>query len=555
MSAAWLYLPKTVCDVFNFSVDGYLFEEDGGSIGFLYDPIEGFIAVREVKSQIWHTSASSIPAFTASFELSYSQDGYSGSTGQIPLTRTAKSSVDYYRFTESNTSSPTYKINMPFTDGRSVTFHVKISVNGTVRKDSTFTTPCPAKIGIASVSPSTPQTGKVCTVTMNGQLPSGWTVQTPFRVYAYHNTASSAEYNWYYWPTYINNGTTEITTGISGFTQFQFYVEYISSRTHSDNAGKIDFKFRIPNLGNLRSLKSSSTSVWYEIYEDFTYTYSFTWSYVNQTDSNASPIITLSPVSFTPSDIVTRYGRYVGGGITTLTFGLSVQYRFGGAFQSISYQLYSSGGTLINTWTYTSLSSLRLLLSDTVDSSYYVRVTIDVSNGTSSSAAYSTFNVYGYSYPVIRRLEVRRCNQDGTANDSGAFCRISWSFKVSPLGNANAKTVLLTAPDGSHTFTDEAYDNENGYFYISAADIEHSYAISLSVTDDFQTVSKTVNISTAGVIMDFLYDGKGIGLGKVAETTEMVEVNPQWTFKADKMTFKGVDLETILTSLGYIFPT
>jgi len=55
--------------------------------------------------------------------------------------------------------------------------------------------------------------------------------------------------------------------------------------------------------------------------------------------------------------------------------------------------------------------------------------------------------------------------------------------------------------------------------------------------------------------MDFLYDGKGIGLGKVAETTEMVEVNPQWTFKADKMTFKGQDLETILTSLGYVFPT
>ena len=65
----------------------------------------------------------------------------------------------------------------------------------------------------------------------------------------------------------------------------------------------------------------------------------------------------------------------------------------------------------------------------------------------------------------------------------------------------------------------------------------------------------TRNISTAGVIMDFLYDGKGIGLGKIAETTEMVEVNPQWTFKADKMTFKGQDLETILTSLGYVFPT
>ena len=65
----------------------------------------------------------------------------------------------------------------------------------------------------------------------------------------------------------------------------------------------------------------------------------------------------------------------------------------------------------------------------------------------------------------------------------------------------------------------------------------------------------TRNLSTAGVIMDFLRDGKGIGLGKVAETSEMVEVNPQWVFKANNITFKGVNLQTILESLGYVFPS
>jgi hypothetical protein len=266
-------------------------------------------------------------------------------------------------------------------------------------------------------------------------------------------------------------------------------------------------------------------------------------------------VITLHAVTCTPSNILTKYGKYVGGGITQLAFGWNYQARYGSSFQSVQYQLYNSGGTLINTWTYNTVSALYLTITNSTDASYYVRVTITTNNGASNSANYATFDVYGYSSPYIRKLEVRRCNQDGTANDSGAYCRISWSFKVTPLGNINAKTVVLTAPDGTHTFTDEAYDNENGYFYISVADIEHSYAVSLSVTDDFQTVSKTVNISTAGVIMDFFHDGKGIGLGKVAETTEMVEVNPQWTFKADKMTFKGQDLETILTSLGYVFPT
>ena len=554
--AAWVYLPQTVCDVFNFSVDGYLFEEDGGSIGFLYDPIEGFIAVREVKSLIWHTSTSSIPAFTASFELSYNQNGYSGSTGQIPLTRTAKSSVDYYRFIESSTSSPTYRINMPFTDGRSVTFRVKISVNGTVRKDVTLTTPCPAKVGISSISPSTPQTGKVCTVNMNGQLPSGWTIQTPYRVYAYHNTASSAQYNWYYWSTYINNGTTVITTGSSGFTQFQFYVEYISDRAHSDNAGKIEFKFRIPNLGDLRSLQSSSTSVWYAVYEDFSYTYNFTWSYVNQFDNtNAGPIFNSYTVNSNPSNILAEYGKYVGGGITKLTHNWNVTYRFGASLSSVTYSLYNYDGTLINSWQYTSATAFTLSLTNTTDIRQYVIVTITQTNNTASAVSYPTFESYGYSSPSIISFNASRCNQDETPNDAGAFCKITYQFKVSPLGNQNAKTVTLVAPDGNHVYTNLDYDHGSAYTYVSAADIEHSYALSLTVEDDFSSVVMTRNISTAGVIMDFLYDGKGIGLGKVAETTEMVEVNPGWTFKADKMTFKGQDLETILTSLGYVFPT
>ena len=178
-----------------------------------------------------------------------------------------------------------------------------------------------------------------------------------------------------------------------------------------------------------------------------------------------------------------------------------------------------------------------------------------MSNGASTTARYPTFQVYGYSNPEIISLNASRCNQDGTPNDSGAYCKISYQFRVTALDNQNQKKVTLVAPDGSHVYTNLDYNHGSAYQYISAADIEHSYLISLDVEDDFMSVSRQMNISTAGVIMDFLYDGKGIGLGKVSETSEMVEVNPQWTFKADKMTFKGQDLETILTSLGYVFPT
>lgn len=544
------FLKDTILNqVYNFSYGGYSFHYLTPVAQFHYMGLNGYIAPYS-----FQTSVNGNVNYSVTAELTINQDGVTATSGQFSLTASAHSGYTTYSYSDFS-SNPGYKLVMPWNDGRTVTVHIVIRVNGAVQKDTTFQTSAPANVQITSLSPSTPQTGKICTATLSNSIPSGWTVQKAFTVYAYHDTSSTAEYNWRTWNTYYNNGVNVVDVNSRGFTQFQFYVWYNSSFNHSDNTGKIEFNVRVPDIIDLRVTKSSGGTVYYVTYIDYSYAHSFTWSYVNQTDSNAGPAITLSPVTFTPTNVLTKYGRYVGGGITNLTFGWSVQNKFGGAFQSVLYQLYNSGGTLLNSWSYSSLTALSLRLQDTVDISYYVRVTVTSTIGTSSSATYSTFNVYGYSYPYISSLEVRRCNQDGTANDSGAYCRISWAFKVTPLGNVNTKTVVLVAPDGSHTFTSEDYDRPAGYYYISAADIEHSYAISLSITDDFQTVTKTVNISTAGVIMDFLYDGKGIGLGKVAETTEMVEVNPQWTFKADKMTFKGQDLETILTSLGYVFPT
>ena len=544
------FLKDTILEqVYNFSYGGYSFNYLTPVAQFHYMGLNGYIA-----PYAFHTSVNGNVNYSVTAELTINQDGVTATSGQFPLTASSHSGYTAYSYSD-RSSNPGYKLVMPWNDGRTVTVHIIIRVNGAVQKDTTFQTSAPANIQITSLSPSTPQTGKICTATLSNSIPSGWTVQKEFTVYAYHDTSSTAEYNWRTWNTYYNNGVNVVDVNSRGFTQFQFYVWYNSSFNHSDNTGKIEFNVRVPDIIDLRVTKSSGGTVYYVTYIDYSYAHSFTWSYVNQTDSNAGPAITLNPVTFTPTNVLTKYGRYVGGGITNLTFGWSVQNKFGGAFQSVLYQLYNSGGTLLNSWSYSSITALSLRLTDTVDASYYVRVTIASTIGISSSATYSTFNVYGYSYPYIRKLEVRRCNQDGTPNDSGAYCRITWSFKVIPLGNINAKTVVLTAPDGTHTFTGEAYDQEAGYYYISAADIEHSYAVSLSVTDDFQSVSKTVNLSTAGVIMDFLYDGKGIGLGKVAETTEMVEVNSQWTFKADKITFKGQSLESILTSLGYVFPT
>jgi len=89
-------------------------------------------------------------------------------------------------------------------------------------------------------------------------------------------------------------------------------------------------------------------------------------------------------------------------------------------------------------------------------------------------------------------------------------------------------------------------------FLIPNMDMEHSYTINITLSDLITTVSYQVRLSTAGVIMDFLAGGKGIGLGKVAErrSTPTVEVNPEWTFLSENIQVKVSD-KTISSLSNY----
>lgn len=157
-------------------------------------------------------------------------------------------------------------------------------------------------------------------------------------------------------------------------------------------------------------------------------------------------------------------------------------------------------------------------------------------------------NVYDYSAPSITVQSYHRCNQDGSASDTGAYCQIIVGYSVSPIDNNNAKTAKLSSTVFNDTKTLTSYTETVTYFF--AVNIEHSYDIAIMLEDSIQFVTKTIRISTAGVIMDFLAGGKGIGLGKVAEHPQMVEVNSDWEFKACvKVNGELVDLGTILATI------
>ena len=462
------------------------------------------------------------------------------STGLIPFSRTTQGSKARFTIPSSTPNS----VAVPSSDS-DVSVQVVISADGTEKTRYTFNIPPPIMYAVSSISPS-PATGKVCTVTLNRSIPdpetTPWRLNEKIIVAAYHDDPAYrlSVYG------YKTDMVTRIESFDYGFSSFTFYVPYDSSRTRTDDLAKIRLNFFV----------SLADYVFFTSYLSYYFEYTFSMSYVNQTDPLAAPTVTLNAIAENPSGMMAKYGKYVGGGIGNLTFSIaSVAYKFGAAFSKRTMSLYHSNGTLSKSWEYSNTNSFTLSLTNTTDSAWYMVVSITDTSGRVGSATTATFQVYGYEAPSILGLNASRCDQDGTPNDSGAYCKISYQFKIYALGNHNAKNVTLNAPDQPHVYTNLDYDHGSAYQYISEADTETSYRIDLIVEDDFNEVSQTMNLSTAGVIMDFLYNGKGIGLGKVAETSNMVEVNPQWTFKAQTIMIRGQDLATILQSLGYTFPT
>lgn len=178
-------------------------------------------------------------------------------------------------------------------------------------------------------------------------------------------------------------------------------------------------------------------------------------------------------------------------------------------------------------------------------------ITVTDQRGLTTTSTISLTGVVEYSAPSVSILNYHRCDSDHTANDSGAYCEMAVEYTISSINDTNAGTASVTSSIYTDSQTLQTYTQQVVYFF--AADIEHSYDITVSLADKILTETRTVRLSTAGVIMDFLSGGKGIGLGKVAETQRMVEVNPEWRFRSANIEVKVensmVDLGTLLAQI------
>lgn len=158
-----------------------------------------------------------------------------------------------------------------------------------------------------------------------------------------------------------------------------------------------------------------------------------------------------------------------------------------------------------------------------------VSATVTDQRGRTSTTATATVAVLDYDPPNISKFSVGRCDADGTANDKGEYAIVTYEYAISDLNSQNGATAVLKykkTSDSEYTTPSDFVSATSGS-YIFVADTSYSYDIMLSVTDNLTTSSKNTTVSTAYTIMHWNATGYGMGIGKLSELDNVLDIGMQ----------------------------
>ena len=239
------------------------------------------------------------------------------------------------------------------------------------------------------------------------------------------------------------------------------------------------------------------------------------------------PSISSVAVEDTNETVVTKIGAYVKS-LSTLSVAITAAGIYGSTI--------SSYRTSLDGVTYTAASfTASKKLSAAVD----ITLTVTVTDSRGRTATYTnTFNVLDYAVPSIKKFSAERCNSDGSAAQvDGTKVRYSFQGSVTSLNNKNGLSCVVYYKLKSATAWTTTEQMAITSYTVTATnkllsqtfDALYSYDIKVRLTDYFYYVEQAVSIGTKGVILDFMADGTGIGIGKVAETSGYIDCG--WPLK------------------------
>jgi len=311
--------------------------------------------------------------------------------------------------------------------------------------------------------------------------------------------------------------TLSVTKQSSGFTHTITYKCGSATGTICTKSSSTSVSFTPPlSLAN-QNTTGTSLSITYTLttYNGSTDLGSNTYTKSLSIPSSVKPSCSISVSD--PTGYKDTYGGYVQGK-SKFAVSVSASTSYGSAISSYS--------TTANGSTYTSSS----FTTDVIKSSGTLSINSSVTDKRGRSGSDSeSVTVLGYSLPVLNAT-ASRCNQDGTANDQGAYIKIVYSCSITNLNSKNklsTKIKYKKSSESSYTEVTDIWQSSTTSYtdrsYIIPAETESTYNIIVYGIDNLGEKTKILNVSSIFAFMHFKGE-RSMGLGKLAEYSDGLDV-------------------------------
>ena len=162
-------------------------------------------------------------------------------------------------------------------------------------------------------------------------------------------------------------------------------------------------------------------------------------------------------------------------------------------------------------------------------------VTVADTRGRTATASLG-IEVFEYAAPMITSMSVQRCDANGTLNENGTYAYVTVNSWYTTLYhnnmNYNTRTVVLTNGTNSYSATIQNTSNTNnswsGVYGNGTFATTNTHTITATIKDTAYSMSASMSqpLKAAARPMNIKSNGKGIGVGKMAETDNLLDV--QW---------------------------
>lgn len=140
----------------------------------------------------------------------------------------------------------------------------------------------------------------------------------------------------------------------------------------------------------------------------------------------------------------------------------------------------------------------------------------------------SSITVQPYSTPGITSATVVRCDSGGTESSAGTYAKVDVTCTYSTVNGQNHLSGTIAYLNTTSTFTTTTYSAIIGGGNF---DTNTSYTIRVSIVDsDGSAASVDLQLPSQFVLMDFHSSGTGMAIGKVSDTSNLLDVDLKTNF-------------------------